>query len=112
MGRDPGDPARTVAGSLGSPTRAHYRYAINFRDWPLRREDFGDVGESWAEADADRRRALRRHPVVPLDYPEPVAADWPKLLAIVEERAKPERDCQNRKALKPPAKRTTTTAPP
>ncbi len=28
---------------------------------------------------------------MPLDYPEPVAADWPSLLAIVEERVKPER---------------------
>ena len=71
-----------------SPTHAHHRYVINFRDWPLRRED---VGESWAEADADRRRELRRRPAVPLDYPEPVAADWPELLAIVEERVKPDR---------------------
>ena len=71
-----------------SPTHAHHRYVINFRDWPLRRED---VGESWAEADADRRRELRRRPAVPLDYPEPVAADLPELLAIVEERVKPER---------------------
>ena len=77
-----------------SPTHAHHRYVINFRDWPLRRED---VGESWAEADADRRRELRRRPAVPLDYPEPVAADWPELLAIVEERVKPERMAQNDK---------------
>ena len=80
-----------------SPTHAHHRYVINFRDWPLRRED---VGESWAEVDAERRRELRRGPAVPLDYPEPVAADWPELLAIVESRAKPERDRQNRKALR------------
>ncbi len=72
-----------------SPTHAHHRYVINFRDWPLRRED---VGESWADADVDRRRELRRQPVVPHDYPEPVAADWPELLAIVEERVKPQRD--------------------
>ena len=77
-----------------SPTHAHHRYVINFRDWPLRR---GDVGESWAEADGERRRELRRRPVVPLDYPEPVAADWPELLAIVEERVKPERLAQNDK---------------
>ena len=71
-----------------SPTHAHHRYVINFRDWPLRRED---VGDSWGEADENRRRELRRRPAVPLDYPEPVAADWPDLLAIVEERVKPER---------------------
>ena len=71
-----------------SPTHTHHRYVINFRDWPLRRED---VGESWADADEKRRRELRRQPIVPHDYPEPVAADWPDLLAIVEERVKPER---------------------
>ena len=71
-----------------SPTHAHHRYVINFRDYPLRR---GDVGESWADADEKRRRELRRQPVVPHDYPEPVAADWPDLLAIVEERVWPER---------------------
>ncbi len=78
-----------------SPTHAHHRYVINFHDYPLRRED---LGESWAEADEERRWELRRHPVVPLDYPEPVAEDWPELLAIVEERVKPHRDIQNRRA--------------
>ena len=33
---------------------------------------------------------------VPVDYPGPVAADWPELLAIVEERVKPERMKNNR----------------
>ena len=55
---------------------------------------------SWASAtDAERRRWLQRG-IVPSDYPEPVAADWPNLLAIVEDRVKPERDVQNRKALR------------
>ena len=58
------------------------------RRYPLHRED---SGESWADADEKRRRELRRQPIVPHDYPEPVAADWPELLAIVEERVKPER---------------------
>ena len=58
------------------------------RRHPSRRED---GGESWADADEKRRRELRRQPIVPHDYPEPVAADWPELLAIVEERVKPER---------------------
>ena len=58
------------------------------RRFPLHRED---SGESWADADEKRRRELRRRPIVPHDYPEPVAADWPELLAIVEERVKPER---------------------
>ena len=32
-----------------SPTHAHHRYVINFRDYPLRRED---LGETWQGADA------------------------------------------------------------
>ena len=69
-----------------SPTHAYHRYVINFRDYPLRRED---VGEPWVGAkDNQRRRAWLRRGVVPLDYPEPVAADWPDLLAIVQEKGK------------------------
>ena len=37
-----------------NPTHAHHRYVINFRDWPLRREEVGesraDVGGSWEGA--------------------------------------------------------------
>ena len=75
-----------------SPTHAHHRYVINFRDYPLRRED---IGESWKDADVKRRRELRRRPVVPLDYPGSVAVDWPELLSIVEEKVKPERITKN-----------------
>ena len=71
-----------------SPTHAHHRYVINFRDYPLRRED---LGARWADADEDQRRAWRRRGIVPRDYPEPVAADWPELLRIVEERVKGKR---------------------
>ena len=71
-----------------SPTQAHRRYAINFRDWPLRR---ADIGERWADADEERRRKLRRAPFAPLDYPDPVAEDWPDLLEIVERSVKPTR---------------------
>ena len=77
-----------------SPTHAHHRYVINFRDYPLRREN---LGESWRDAGADQRREWLRKSVVPLDYPEPVAADWLDLLEIVEERVKPERMKVNRK---------------
>ena len=66
------------------------------RRFPLHRED---SGESWADADGKRRRELRRQPIVPHDYPEPVAADWPELLAIVEERVKPERARLTRNAI-------------
>ena len=71
-----------------SPTHGHHRYVINFRDWPLRRVD---LGVSWQEADLEQRREWLRNAIVPLDYREPVAMDWPELTAIVEERVKPER---------------------
>ena len=71
-----------------SPTHAHHRYVINFRDWPLRR---ADLGWKWRDADNEQRREWRRTGVVPLDYPDPVAADWPELLVIVEDRVKPAR---------------------
>ena len=51
---------------------------------------------SWAGAtDAERREWLRSG-VVPMDYPGPVAMDWPELVAIVEERVKPDRMKNNR----------------
>ena len=77
-----------------SPTHAHHRYVINFEDFPLRRED---LGKRWADAGEDLRRTWLRRGIVPLDYPEPVAADWPDLLGIVEERVRPERLAQKDK---------------
>jgi hypothetical protein len=76
-----------------SPTHAHHRYAINFADFPLRRDD---LGFTWKDANERQRTECLRDGIVPLDYPDPVAADWPDLLTIVEERVKPERLAQNR----------------
>ena len=76
-----------------SPTHGYHRYVINFRDFPLRRED---LGKPWATADDNQRREWLRKGIVPLDYPDPVAADWQDLLEIVEERVKPERMKVNR----------------
>ena len=73
-----------------SPTHAHHRYAISFRDWPLRRMKSGDG--QWTSAGEDSRRNWLRDGVVPADYPGPVAADWPELLEVVRERVKPARD--------------------
>ena len=93
-----------------SPTQAHHRYVIDFKDFPLLRvappsacggSEHGDVlsagdraggsAASWKGSTDERRRAWLRQGRVPHDYPGPVAADWPDLLAIVEERVKPER---------------------
>ena len=71
-----------------SPTHAHHRYVINFRDYPLRRDD---LGKRWVEADKDQCREWLRRGIVPLDYPGPVADDWQTLTAIAEEKVKPER---------------------
>ena len=68
-----------------STTHAHHRYVINFRDWPLRRADFG---ATWQDANDHTRRDWRRDGIVPLDYPEPVAADWSEMLRMVEERVR------------------------
>ena len=46
---------------------------------------------SWAGATDTERREWLRSGVVPVDYPEPVAADWPDLLTIVEDKVKPAR---------------------
>ena len=77
-----------------SPSQAHHRFVINFRDYPLSRVD---LGERWEVADLDQHREWLRQGIVPLDYPAPVAEDWPDLMAIVEERVKPERMKVNRK---------------
>ena len=83
------DPLRREGGGESEDVGESWTDAGNQRHrYPLHRED---AGESWADADEKRKRELRRQPTVPHDYPEPVAADWPELLAIVEERVKPER---------------------
>ena len=70
------------------PTHEHHRYVINFLVCPLRRSD---LGKTWCEADVKQRNEWRSSAIVPTDYPGPVAADWPDLLAIVENRVRPER---------------------
>jgi len=74
------------------PDHAHRRYIINFEDWPHRRED---CGFSWARATDSQRADCLKQGVVPLDYPEAVAADYPDLLRAVEQRVLPERLAQD-----------------
>lgn len=38
---------------------------------------------------------MLRSGIVPVDYPEPVAADWPGLLRTIEQKVKPECDKNN-----------------
>ena len=71
-----------------SPTHSHHRHVINFGDLPVRR---ADLGKLWRRSDDEQRSVWLREGIVPADYPDPVAADWPDLLEIVEKRVKPAR---------------------
>ena len=94
-----------------SPTHAHHRYVINFRDSPLRREAIdgrgpvtlgdargADEPASWMGAPDEQRRAWLQRGTVPLDFPRAVAEDWPDTLAIVETKVKPTRMTDNRES--------------
>jgi N-6 DNA Methylase len=79
----------------GDPTHAHHRYVINFADYPLRREP---MSKTWKQMTQRERDVCLRVGVVPKDYVDHVAADWPELLKIVERLVKPERQDDNRKS--------------
>lgn len=76
-----------------SPTHSHHRYVINFEDFPLSRKE---TGHSWFRLTEETQRAQLREGIVAPDYPGSVAADWPDLLAIVEERVRPIRASDKR----------------
>ncbi len=75
------------------PDQSASRWVINFHDWPLAREADG----SWNDTDANQRKEFMRSGIVPRDYPDPVAEDYPELLQIVESKVKPERVRRNAK---------------
>jgi hypothetical protein len=76
-----------------SPTHAHHRYVINFEDFSLSR---GPSLPRWDECNEKERREFVRSGIVPADYLDPVAADWPRLLSILERNVRPLRDLDNR----------------
>jgi hypothetical protein len=78
-----------------SPALAHDRCVINFDDFPLRRES---GLPAWKTMSSEARRAAIRDGVVPMDFPDPVAQDWPDLLEIVDRRVKPARSTDGRAA--------------
>jgi hypothetical protein len=75
------------------PDQSPSRWVINFHDWPLNRSADG----CWTNADDEQRKVWLRGGQVPVDYPGRVAADYPVLLGVVEERVKQERGNNNRK---------------
>ena len=76
-----------------NPDQSPSRWVINLFDWPLRKGAQG----SWFEGDEKQRKKWRRSAVVPNDYPDPVAADYPDCLAIVREKVYPVRAKVRRK---------------
>lgn len=68
-----------------SPTHAHRRWVIDFADFPLRRDP---SLSPWIAASEREREAWLDDGVVPGDYPEAVAEDWPDLLDIIARRVK------------------------
>jgi len=76
-----------------NPDQSPSRWVINFFDWPLQKGAQG----SWFEADEKQRKKWLRSAIVPDDYPNPVAADYPDCLAIVREKVYPVRAKVRRK---------------
>lgn len=73
------------------PDQKPSRWVINFWDWPLDRSASG----TWEHSDEQQRNVWLREGRVPNDYPGRVAADFPEVLSIVEEKVKPERQRRN-----------------
>lgn len=72
----------------GSFDHAASRFVIDFEDFPgFRDEDLG----TWEDLSEGDRESLIATGVVPDDYPNPVASDWPQLFDLVEERVRPSR---------------------
>lgn len=80
-----------------NPEHEHHRFTIDFFDLPLTRQK---LSLSWTDADGHFIKHCRKTGIVPIDYPEEVASDWPDLLEIVKLRVKPDRDKQSRDALR------------
>jgi hypothetical protein len=72
-----------------SPTHAHHRYAIDFENFPLRRDPAAT--HPWNQLREDTRRAKLRSGIVSADYPGHVADDWPDLISIVRQRVRGKR---------------------
>ena len=79
------------------PRHSYSRYAIDFFDRPLGRRS---GLKSWASMTTGEQTECHTRGIVPLDYPEEVAEDWPDLITIIRRRVKPDRDKQKRKALR------------
>lgn len=80
-----------------SEVHSHSRFAIDFFDRPLDRDQ---NMSSWLAMDDSTRAHCLSSGIVPDDYPDEVAMDWPDLIEIIRRRVKPDRDTQTRDALR------------
>lgn len=76
------------------PDQSPSRYVIDFRDWPLDR----NLPGRWDDLDEDAQAEARKQGQVTVDYPGPVARDYPICFRIVLSLVKPERAKGNRAA--------------
>lgn len=79
------------------PQHRYHRHVIDFFDRPLKRDP---MLRPWSRMDDTEITKCRVEGIVPADYPDEVADDWPELIDIIRRRVKPERDKQTRPALK------------
>ena len=66
------------------PDQSPSRWVINFFDFPLSRNGHG----SWFNVDESQQRLWLRSGVVPNDYPELVAEDYPDCFRIIIGKSK------------------------
>lgn len=76
------------------PDQSPSRFVINFFDWPLKRDYFA---KNWFGSSQAQKKAWLQAGIVPNDYPDPVAADYPDCLKIIEAKVRPQRAKSNRK---------------
>ncbi|MEZ4862547.1 MAG: type IIL restriction-modification enzyme MmeI [Caldilineaceae bacterium] len=69
------------------PDQSPSRWIINFFNWPRERTAPG----SWSQASEKQQHIWLQSGVVPKDYPDYVAADYPDCYSIIQARVYPER---------------------
>ena len=65
------------------------RYVVDFKSTPLKKNP---ILPSWFSLNTKERKKIISEGIVPSDYPNPVATDYPACLNIVEREVKPERE--------------------
>ena len=90
-----------------SPTHAHHRYVINFRDWPLRRADRqAQASKTWTPGSADILSASGRRPeIVPVGTMPAPPEQPPVLGRTTGSESRPTSPESGREAMRTPANR-------